>query len=61
MDKQHTQNGKPLLKILLTCPNCGNATFFETKDEDGKTVFECSLCGDKAWIDEMTAEPTDEW
>lgn len=60
-EKRQTKDGKPLIKILLTCPECGNSTFLEKEDADGETVFECSLCGTEAWIDAMSSVATDTW
>lgn len=43
------------VKILLTCPNCGNGTWLRV--EDG---FECLSCGDIYETEEMCSEAVSE-
>lgn len=39
------------VKIVLTCPNCGNSTWIEREDED--YMFECLSCGDLVYPEDM--------
>ena len=39
------------VKIVLTCPNCGNSTWIERADED--YMFECLACGDLVYPEDM--------
>ncbi len=39
------------MKILLTCPECGNSEWLEEPDEDG--AFECGACGDHVFPEDM--------
>ncbi len=41
------------MKILLTCPNCGNSTWIGQDDEG---AFECGACGELAFTEDMSAE-----
>jgi len=46
--------GNKILRILLTCPKCGNSTFMY----DGGD-WECLACGEIIGIDELFITPMD--
>lgn len=39
------------IKIVLTCPNCGNSTWLRTNDKE--VPFECLACGDHCNVEDM--------
>ena len=39
------------MRIVLSCPNCGNDRF-DLRDEDG--AFRCDKCGEYAFTEDMT-------
>ena len=43
------------VKIVLTCPNCGNSTWIERADEDCMCMFECLACGDLVYPEDMSS------
>lgn len=43
------------MRILLTCPECGNSEWLEETDEDG--AFECLSCGEHVFPEDMCADP----
>lgn len=48
------------VKILLTCPRCGDSNFIKRKDEDG-IIFECAACGEKSYPEDMSSKVSDRW
>lgn len=43
------------LRILLTCPECGNSTWCRHEDEDA-TGFVCLACGEYCETEDMPAK-----
>lgn len=43
-----------VVKIILTCPNCGNSTWLEREDEN--FMFECLACGDLVNTEDMCSK-----
>ena len=48
------------IKILLTCPNCGDSNWIRRKDEEAEGAFECAACGDLVFTEDMCACTTDD-
>ena len=44
-----------MVKIVLTCPVCGNSTWLE-REETEDFMLECLACGEFANPEEMTAK-----
>ena len=44
------------VKILLTCPNCGNSNWIPRNDSEAEGAFECAACGDLVFPEDMSSE-----
>ena len=49
------------MKILLSCPNCGDTNWIERNDEEAEGAFECGACGDLVFTEDMCAQTEDEY
>ena len=47
------------MKIILSCPNCGDTNWIARDDEEAEGAFECAACGDLVFTEDMCAT-TDE-
>ncbi len=48
------------MKIVLTCPNCGDNNWIVREDEEAEGAFECAACGELSFTEDMCAETTEE-
>ena len=48
------------MKIVLICPECGDANWIARDDEEAEGAFECAACGELVFTEEMVALAEDE-
>ena len=48
------------VKILLTCPECGDTNWIVRPGEEADGCFECAACGEIVAIEDMCSCTTDE-
>lgn len=46
-----------IVKIILTCPRCGNNTWVKREDEE--VMFECLACGEFSYPEDMCSKTED--